>query len=196
MKKLKTLLLGLSLAATLAVSQSYAATTTNPTSPLSVRIVNFKECVSKSKVGKAEESSFEELKKQMETVLSEKDKALNDMAEKFDDPDYLDSLSADAETELKRKFRALSQEVQQQQTEFYQQLSQTNVKVIQKLTDMATKAAETVAKRDKIQLILSESEAFFYAPELDITSEVIRILDEMFEKDGKEASVSSKNFPN
>lgn len=194
MKKLKNVILGLSLATSLLMNPVYAATPGVAGTPLNIRIVNFKECVAKSKAGKTEESSFEELKKQMETVLSEKDKALNEMAEKFEDPDYLDSLSADAETELKRKFRALSQEVQQQQQEFYQQLSQTNVKVIQKLTDMATKAAETVAKRDKIQLILSEAEAFFYAPELDITNEVVKILDEIYEKESKETSASSQKL--
>lgn len=194
MKKLKNMIFGLSLASVLLVAPVFAASADLSGKPISIRIVNFKECVSKSKAGKTEEASFEELKKQMEAVLSEKDKGLNEIADKFEDPDYIDSLSAEAETELKRKFRALSQEVQQQQQEFYQQLSQTNMKVIQKLTDMATKAAETVAKRDKIQLILSEAETFFYAPELDITDEVVKILDEIYEKESKEPTAASSKL--
>ena len=46
-------------------------------SSLRIAVVNFKKCVEQSKQGKQEQSSFEAMKKQMESVLAEKEKSLN-----------------------------------------------------------------------------------------------------------------------
>ena len=53
-------------------------------------IVNFGSCVTDSKLGKQEQASFESLKKQMTTLLEDTEKQLNDLAAKFNDPEYLD----------------------------------------------------------------------------------------------------------
>lgn len=161
-----------------------------------IAIVDFKVCVENSKIGKQEQANFDALKKQMETVLEEKEKTLNDMASKFNDIDYLDSLSPEAETELKRKFRALSQELNNQQTQYYQALSQTNMKVVQKITDNVVKASEEVAKKLKIDIILNEDSAFYTNPDLDISMEIVKILDEMFDKEAKENKEIKPGLPN
>jgi len=150
---------------------------------LRIGIVNFKQCVEKSKLGKQEQSNFENLKKQMESVLGEKDKTLNDLAAKLNDPDYLDSLSAEAETDLKRKFRALSQELSGQQQEYMQVLQQTNLKVIQNMNDLVTKAANGIAKSEGYDIILNEEGVFSSSPDLDITNKVVASLDADFEKE-------------
>lgn len=147
-----------------------------------IALVNFKTCVEQSKVGKQEQANFEALKKQMESVLAEKEKTLNEMAAKFNDEDYLDSLAPEAETELKRKFRSMSQEIGQQQNQYLQTLQQTNMKVIQKLTDLVTKASEAVAKNEKLDIVLNEEACFYCSPNLDVTDKVVKLLDEDFEK--------------
>lgn len=43
-------------------------------SSLKIGVVNFKRCVETSKLGKLEQANFEALKKQMESVLGEKEK--------------------------------------------------------------------------------------------------------------------------
>ena len=153
---------------------------------LKIAVVDFKTCVEKSKLGKQEQSAFDALKKQMETILEEKEKTLNDMADKLNDIDYLDSLSPEAETELKRKFRALGQELSQQQTQYYQALSQTNVKVIQKITDYITAASKEVAKKFKIDLVVNEDGSFYTNPDLDISMHVVQAMDEAFDKEANE----------
>lgn len=169
-----------------APSAPQKAIAVNSAKPIKISIVNFKNCVEQSKLGKQEQANFEGLRKQMETVLEEKEKSLNEMATKFNDPDYLDSLSPEAETELKRKFRALNQELTQFQNQYYQSLNQTNFKVVQKLTEVVTKAAAQVAKDNKIDLILNEEGGFFYSPDLDISAQVISVMDQMFENESKE----------
>jgi len=159
-------------------------------------VVNFKKCVENSNIGKQEQTSFENLKKQMENVLGEKEKAMNDMASKFNDPDYLDSLSPEAETELKRKFRQQNQELAQLQSQYMQNLQQTNLKVIQKLNDLVTKASERVAKDEKLDVVFNEEAFFFYSPAIDITSKVVALLNEDFAKEQTSENTHSQPSEN
>lgn len=171
-----------------AAEPTKAPTASNNQTSFKVGIVSFKTCVEQSKLGKQEQANFEALKKQMESVLAEKEKTMNEMASKFNDADYLDSLSPEAETELKRKFRALSQEITQQQNQYMQTLQQTNFKVVQKLQDQVTKSSEIIAKNDKIDLILNDEGSFYSSPNLNISNKVIALMDKEFDKNPPEAN--------
>lgn len=151
-------------------------------------VVNFKRCVENSKMGKQEQANFEKMKNQMESVLSEKEKTLIDMEQKLNDADYLDSLSPEAETELKRKFRGLSQELAAQQQQFMQTLQQTNLKVIQQLNDAVVKAAKQLSVDEKLDLVFNEEATFVFSPDLDFSTKVIAMLDADFEKDAAKSS--------
>lgn len=148
-----------------------------------VGVVNFKVVVEKSKAGKKEQQNFEMMKKQMETVLEEKDKTLTEIANKFNDPDYLDSLSPEAEAELKHKFRTLGQELQQQQNQYYQVLNQANMKVIQTLGESIADAAKVVAKEKNLDLVLNEEMAFYHAESLNISEDVIKVMDQQYKEE-------------
>jgi outer membrane protein len=150
---------------------------------LKIAIVNFKKVVEQSKLGKQEQSNFEALRKQMEAALDEKEKVLNEIATKFNDPDYLDSLTPEAENELKHKFRALNAELTQQQNQYYQSLNQTNGKVIQKLAEAVTQATQTIAKSQQYDLVLNEDSAFYWIPTVDISTQVITAMDKQFESE-------------
>ncbi len=180
MKQLKFLCLALTFVVTTVLSADN-----------NIRAVNFKFCVENSKLGKQEQAAFEALKKQMETNLAEKEKSINELAAKFDDPDYLDSLSADAETELKRKLRSMSQDFSQLQNQYLQALQQTNMKVVQKLTEVVGKASATVAQRNQIDFIVNDEATFFATQSKDISQAVVGVMDEMFDKDSnlKETTV-------
>lgn len=189
-RKSKSILPLLSLAAAcwLVSPSTLCAADTFPTRQLKIAVVNFKTCVEKSKIGKQEQGTFEAMKKQMEAILADKEKSLNEMAGKLSDADYLDSLSPDAETELKRKFRAVSQELSQSQQQYLQTLQQANVKIIQKLAETIGKASQKVAKDLKLDYVLNEDGAFFYSPDLDVSNQVVVEMDVIYEKEMKDAS--------
>lgn len=174
--------LALCISSTVAV----ATDTFEQTKPLRLAVTSFKTCVEKSKFGQKEQANFDAMKKQMETILHEKEKALNDVAAKFNDIDYLDSLSHDAEAALKRDYRTITQEFNQQQNQFYQALSQANVAIIQRLTDAVTKASETVAKKNNIDVIFTDESCFYSIASIDISNLVIKVMDETFEQESKE----------
>lgn len=192
MKILRHLILSvtaLGLTAALLCSATPALTSQSPSQSVKVSIVNFKTCVEQSKSGKQEQASFDALKKKMESTLEEKEKTLTEIANKLEDPDYVDSLSPEAETEMKRKFRGLNQELSQLQNQYMQALNQTNVKVIQKLNELISKASATYAQQNNIDAVLNSEGAFYNSPALDISKEIIIIMDQQFEKEANQAKI-------
>lgn len=152
---------------------------------LKIGVVNFKDVVEHSKYGKLEQSNFEMLKKQMESVLEDKEKTLTELSNKFNDPDYVDSLSSEAEQELKHKFRMVNQELGQIQAQYYQTLNQANMKVLQKLNELVAKAAANLAKESGLDLILNDDGGFYYAPQLDVSKKIIAALDGLYDVEMK-----------
>lgn len=145
--------------------------------------VDFKECVDKSRYGKQEQTAFDNLKKQMDGALQDKQKVLQEISAKLNDPDYMDSLTGEAEAELKHKFRMQGQELAQQEEQCYQILGQTNARAVQKIQGNVEKAAATVAQQDGLMMIANK-EAFFYcAPEMNRTEQVLAELDKMAAKE-------------
>lgn len=153
---------------------------------LKVGVVDFKTVVEKSKMGQQEQENFNKMKGQMESVLADKEKVLTDLAQKLQDTDYLDSISELTETEMKRKFRTMSQEMSQHQQQYYQVLQQAHVKVIQGLNDAITEAAKSLASTGKYDLIINDESVFFAASNLDITAEVVAEMDKVYATKSKE----------
>jgi outer membrane protein len=147
---------------------------------LKVGVVDFKKCVENSKLGKQEQDNFNKMKAQMESVLAEKEKVLTDLAQKLQDTDYLDSISELTETEMKRKFRTLSQEMSQHQQQYYQVLQQAHVKVIQGINEAIAEASKNLATSDKYDLIINDESAFFSSSALDVSDRVITEMDKVF----------------
>ncbi len=150
-----------------------------------IGLVNFKNTVEKSKFGKQEQSNFEALKRQMETVLEEKEKTLTDLSGKLNDPDYMDGLSSEADKELKHKYRTLGQEMAQHQQQYMQILSQANMKILQGLNEKVQEASKVVAQNKKLDLILNDETTFYHSGAYDVSEDVRVELDKLFDKEPK-----------
>ena len=148
---------------------------------MSVGTVSFKAVIEKSAVGKEEQARFEQMRKQMEQSLSLREKELNELAPKFND-EYLDSLTPEAEKDLKEKFNALSQELTQKQNEFYQSLNQAQMQVMQKVYEMISEASKSVAAEKGLDLVVNDEVCFFKTDKMDVSAEIIKKLDAMAEK--------------
>jgi outer membrane protein len=172
-------------AAALMLSSSFCHAEESALQNLRIKIVNFKTCIEESKLGKQEQAMFEGLKKKMDNLLEQKEKELQEISAKFNDPDYLDSLSTEAENELKHKLRTLSQEAAQDQNFYLQTLQQTNMKVMQKLSDAIETASTKVMKEQGIDLVINKEMCFSCVDSLDISKDVVKTMDETFEKEAK-----------
>lgn len=152
----------------------------------SVGVVNFTTCVSDSKLGKQEQASFELLKKQMASLLEDTEKQINELATKFNDPEFLDSLSPEAEEELKNKFRSLNEDLNRYQNQYYQVLNQSNMKIMQTLSNSINTASEKVAKDKKLSLIVNKDACFFTSSTLDVTTFVVSEMDKTYDQLAKQ----------
>jgi len=144
-------------------------------------IVNFALCITESNHGKQEQEAFEKLKQQMTTLMTDIEKQLNEIAVKFQDADFVDSLSPEAEQEMKARYQTLGEELNRYQNQYVQLMQQANMKLVQTMNDHIARASETIAKRKNLPMIMREEVCFHYHPELDITSEVIEEMNKTFE---------------
>jgi outer membrane protein len=156
-------------------------------------VVNFGTCVSDSKLGKHEQASFETLKKQMTTLLEDTEKQLNELSAKFNDPEFLDGLSPEAEEELKTKFRTLNEELGRYQNQYYQVMNQANMRIMQTLQVSINTAAEKVAKEKKLTMVVNKDACFYFTPGLDVTTLVIGEMDKIFAEEVKKQSAIASN---
>jgi len=147
-----------------------------------VGVVNFSTCMTDSKVGVQEQASFEALKTQMTSLLQDTEKQINEIGAKFNDPDYMDGLSPEAEEEMKNKFRALNEEMNRYQNQYYQVLNQANMKIIQTLGAHIQEAAQKVAAAQKLTMVMNKEACFFHTESLDVTELVIAEMDKAFEQ--------------
>lgn len=172
----------------IAIGLSTAAFSAEP--PSNFGIVNFGTCVSDSKLGKQEQASFESLKKQMSTLLEDTEKQLNELAAKFNDPEYIDGLSPEAEEDLKNKFRTLNEELGRYQNQYYQVMNQANMRIVQTLSTSIAAASEKVAKDKKLDMVANKDAFFYYSPVKDVTPLVIAEMDKNFAQESKKQATA------
>ncbi len=180
---------------TFLLATSLITTAFSAETPATVGIVNFGTCVADSKLGKQEQASFESLKKQMTSLLEDTEKQLNDLAAKFNDPEYLDGLSPEAEEELKNKFRTLNEELGRYQNQYYQVMNQANMRIVQTLSNSINTAAEKVAKDKKLTMVVNKDACFYFTPGLDVTNFVVVEMDKNFGQDSKKHASAEAPAP-
>lgn len=161
-----------------------------------IGIVNTKKCLDESKLGKQEQANFEKMKNQMESVLLEKEKMLEEIEHKLNDDDYMDSISDDAASELKRKKRNLKNEGMQLQNQYMQNLQQANIKIVQKLTEVIGKASAQVAQDTSsgqpLDVIFTDEACTYYGPALDVSERVIAKMNSIYDAEQKDSAAKSR----
>lgn len=165
---------------------------------LRIGVVNTKKCLEESKLGKHELANFEQMKNQMESILQEKEKGLEEIETKLSDDDYMDSISSEAESELKRKRRTLRQEALQLRNQYLQTLQHANIRIVQHLTESINKASAQVAQESQqtshpIDVILNDEACPYYNPSLDLSEKVVAKMNFIFDTEQKDTQ--SKNKP-
>jgi len=155
-------------------------------------IVNFTNCILESKYGKYEQEQLEIKRKQYSTVLEDLDKKLKDVSAKLEDQEYMDNIAPEAEADLKLKKKTFSEDIGQKQSQYYQEMQQSQYQLMQKIAMIINKAAEKLAKEKQFGMIISKDACFYYRPDLDITTMVVDEMDKIFDEDMKKAAALKK----
>jgi outer membrane protein len=148
-----------------------------------IGVVNFSNCVTDSKTGKKEQENMENLRKQMASLIENTEKELREIAAKFEDTEYLDSLSPKAEEELKTRHQTLQEDLGRYQQQFYQVLQHAQYQLVQKMGSTIATASEKIAKEKKLDYIMNREACFYIRPDLDVTQLVVTEMDKSFEED-------------
>jgi outer membrane protein len=155
-----------------------------------IGVVNFATCITESKSGKKEQENMENIRNQMSSLIQETETQLKELSGKFEDTEFLDSLSPKAEEEMKIKFQTLQEDLGRYQNQFYQVLQHAQYQLIQKMSGSIAKAAEVVAKDKHLDYVMNKEACFYIRPDLDVTSSVITQMDKSYELEGKKKKLS------
>jgi len=156
-------------------------------------IVNFTSCITDSQSGKKEQENMENIRKQMTSLIEDTEKEIKELSAKFEDTEFLDSLSPKAEEEMKMKYQTLQEDLGRYQNQFYQVLQHAQYQLIQKMNGNITKASEVIAKEKNLDYVINKEACFYIRPDLDVTSAVINEMDKLFELESKKAKKLSDN---
>lgn len=155
-----------------------------------IGVVNFATCITESKAGKKEQETMESMRKQMTSLVEETEKEMREIATKFEDPEYLDSLSPKAEEEMKIKFQTLQEDLQRYQNQFYQVLNQANYQMLQKMSSTISKAAKEVANVQHLDYVLNKEACFYVRDGLEVTTAVVDAMNKNYDLEMKAKNLS------
>lgn len=157
-----------------------------------VGVVNFTTCIMESKHGKSEQGQLESIKQQWSSVIEQTEKELKEVSTKLNDQNFMEGLSADASTQLQVKYKTLSEDMQKYQNQLYQVLNQANYIFVQKMVGFINKASEEIAAQKKFSMVVNKEMCFYNKDGLDITKQIVNIMDKNFEKEKKLSDAKAK----
>jgi outer membrane protein len=133
------------------------------------------------------------LRKQLAALIDDTEKELKELSAKFEDSEYLDSLSPKAEEEMKARFQSLNEDLSRYQGQFYQVMQQANMQLVHKMSSQIARASEKVAKDKKIDYVINKEACFYYRSDLDLTDQVISEMDKNFDTEAKSKQLSDNS---
>lgn len=160
----------------------------NLSAEFNVGVVDFAKCITESKLGKQEQEGFEKVRNQMQKAVEDLNSQLTETAKKLEDEELLDSLSPEAEKELKAKFQSLNEELNRYQSQYYQVMQQANMRVMHVIGEQVNKASDAVAKQKQLSLVINKEAAFQFNPGLEVTDLVIAEMNNEFDKNKQTAA--------
>lgn len=148
-----------------------------------IGIVSFANCIQESKYGKKEQSTLKALQNQITSLIKDTEQQLQEIANKLNDAEYIDTLSPEGEQELKIKFQNHQEDLQRYQQQYYEFINQANYKVMQTMHFHVKNAAKIVSAKLNLDYVLDENSVICNNAGIEVTNQIIQELDMLFEKD-------------
>jgi outer membrane protein len=139
--------------------------------------VDFSRVLQNSSRAKQEEKSLQALQKELEDQVTKVEKEITQLAERLQDPDYIDSLSQEAEQEQKARLRMMTEDRMRLIQQVTQRFQQAQQQILQTLGGMVAQASAEVAKTKRLNGVLNREAFFFADPAMDCTDAVTTLLD-------------------
>lgn len=156
-----------------------------------IGVVNFSSCVTDSKTGKKEQENMENLRRQMASLMENSEKELREISAKFEDTEYLDSLTPKAEEDLKVRYQALQEELGRYQQQFYQVLNHANYQLVHKMSAQIAAASEKIATDNHLDYVINREACFYVRSDFDVTPLIIQEMDKTYDLEAQNQAVSN-----
>ena len=127
---------------------------------IQIGYVDFQEVLTQSQFAKKEEQSLQALRADLEGQVTKLEKEMASIGEKLRDPDYIDSLSPEAEQEQKEKFRRLGEERMQLIQVVSQQYQQATQRFVANMAAQVSAAAAAIAKDEGLEAVFNKEALF------------------------------------
>ncbi len=169
----------------------FAATYAQAKENWPVGTVDLEKCVTESKTGQEEQKKVKETESQMQTLLKDRQKELEKITHQLNDPDFVDSLSPEAEKELTAQYQKLSEEYGLYQNQLLQVMQQTNMQFYETMLKHVKKAATTVSKEHKMPFIIRKDLCLSFPSSADITPQIVAAMDRAFDANQKKRPLAA-----
>ncbi len=150
-------------------------------------VVQVDTCFKSTKYGVKENSEFDQARRFLESGLQAQGLELKAISEKLEDVDYMDSLSKEAEQELRMKMAQLNQEFHYARNVYFEKVQNAQAELQQRLLAQVNAAVSEVAKKKNLTLVVVKEQCLFTGTKLDITDDVIKVMDKSFDANEKGA---------
>ncbi len=177
------------LAATSLISTKAALGATSAGAP---GVVNFQTCMEKAKIAQDKRRELENFDKQFRVRIDEIQKHCKEIDEKLNNVEYVDSITAEAEENLKKERQAEMQKLMGTQNEFQQIMQQQQMAFSQSFMISLGDAAQKVAKEKKLSHVIAKEACLYYDDNLDLTEDVITKINALYDKQQREAEKATK----
>ncbi len=169
----------------------FAATYAQAKENWPVAIVDLETCVTESKTGQEEQKKVKETENQMQTLLKDRQKELEKIANQLNDPDFVDSLSPEAEKELTAQYQKLSEEYGLYQNQLLQVMQQTNMQFYETMLKHVKNAAASVSKDHKKPFIVRKDLCLSFPSSADMTPQIVTAMDRAFDASQKKKPLAA-----
>ena len=160
------------------------------TDKLKIGVVDFRTCIEKSYLGQEEQTKLEAMRNEMINSLEDKNKLLTEVMDKLKKPEFLDTISPEAEEKLQKEYAQLSEEIQYMQNQAYQALNEAQMRMFQTMNEQVQKSSEYLAREHGLDLVINQEHCFYYKRPLEMTQLVIQELNRHFQPDKSTAENS------
>lgn len=139
--------------------------------------IDFGKLMQTSKLAQREQQSLAILAKELEGRVNALDSEIQKAVDQLKDPDYIDSLSQEAENEQRQRLQMLGEERMRTAQQVQAQFQQTQQRTVQSLQGLVAAAASQLASQKHYKAIFSKEVAFFVDADLDCTAEIVEMVD-------------------
>lgn len=155
-------------------------------------VVNFQTCMEKAKIAQDKRRELENFDKQFRVKIDEIQKHCKEIDDKLNNVEYVDSITAEAEENLKKERQAEMQKLMGTQNEFQQIMQQQQMAFSQSFMISLGDAAQKVAKEKKLSHVIAKEACLYYDDNLDLTEDVIAKINAIYDKQQREAEKATK----